>query len=118
MGPSGSTVPGQAWRGHPCWSTTHHQEWGLFLLEHLLHNVAAMSRKEWERTTRKHPDAQQIEMAEVMALAYPSIRTLLGSTNQEILDINEQVFWGEYVLAPNELPHWQQENTWQSYIKR
>ena len=24
------------------WSTAHKQEWGLFLLEHMIHNVAAM----------------------------------------------------------------------------
>ena len=29
-------------RDHLGWSTTHHQEWGLFLLDHMLHNAAAM----------------------------------------------------------------------------
>ena len=85
---------------------TTHQEWGLFLLEHLLHNVAAMQMKEWERTTRRQPHAQQSEMAKEIAPAHPSIRTLPGSTNMEILDFTEQVYWGEYVLVPSELPHW------------
>ena len=31
---------------HQGWTTTHKQEWGLFLLEHLLHNVASMRKKE------------------------------------------------------------------------
>ena len=43
-------------------------------------------------------------MAEVMAPAHPSVRTFLGSTNQEILDLAEQVYQREYVLAPSELP--------------
>ena len=31
---------------HPGWTTTHRQEWGLFLLEHLLHNAAFVKKKE------------------------------------------------------------------------
>ena len=38
-----------------------------------------------------------------------TVRTLLGSTDQEVLDITEQVYWGEYVLAPSKLPCLQQE---------
>ena len=33
-------------REHLGWSTAQKQEWGLFLLEHMLHNMAAMLRKE------------------------------------------------------------------------
>ena len=58
------------------------------------------------KTYEKITHAQQIKMAEVMAIAHLFIRTLLGSTDQEILDIAEQVYWGEYTLAPSELPCW------------
>ena len=33
-------------RQHPGWNTAQCQEWGLFLLEYLLHNAASMRRKE------------------------------------------------------------------------
>ena len=36
-------------REHLGWTTTHRQEWGLFLLEHLLHNVDSMRKKECQR---------------------------------------------------------------------
>ena len=39
-------------REHLGWRTTCHQEWGLFLLDNLLHNAAAMQRREQERHTR------------------------------------------------------------------
>ena len=48
-------------------------------------------------------------MAEEMAPDHPSIGTLLGSTDQEILDVAEQVYWGEYMLVPSKLPCPQQE---------
>ena len=47
-------------REHPGWSTTCHQEWGLFLLEHLLHKAAAMWQKEREKITQRHPQSQTI----------------------------------------------------------
>ena len=40
-----------------------------------------------------------------MAPEHPSIITLLGSTDQEILDVVEQVYKGQYEVAPNILPH-------------
>ena len=36
-------------REYPGWNTTQHQEWGLFLLEHLLHNASTMRWREHER---------------------------------------------------------------------
>ena len=95
-------------RDYSGWSINYHQERGLFLLEGLLHNIAAMQQKERERITQRCPQAQPIEMAKVTAPAHPSVRTLLGSIDREILDIMEQVY-GEYVLAPSELPCQQQE---------
>ena len=77
-------------RDHLGWSTAHHQEWGLFLLDHLLHNTAAIWQKERERTTQSCPQAQPIEMAEVTAPTCPSVRILLVSTDREILDLPEK----------------------------
>ena len=37
------------------WSTACHQEWGLFLLEHLPHNVVAMQKREREWHARRCP---------------------------------------------------------------
>ena len=89
---------------HPQWSTTHKQEWGLFLLDHLLHNTAFMRRKEHQRCSW----APQAEMAEATAPEHPSVWTLLGSIDTEILKIAEQVCRGECVVAPSMLPHWRQ----------
>ena len=44
-----------------------------------------------------------------MALEHPSLRTLLGSTDQEILDVAEQVYKGLYEVAPSILPCRQQD---------
>ena len=43
-------------------------------------------------------------MAKETAPAHPSDRTLLGSSDQEILDVTEQVYQVEYMLVPSELP--------------
>ena len=91
------------------WKTTCHQEWELFLLEHLLHNVVAMWRKEWEWHLRMGHHSQQTAMAEEMASEHPSIRTLLGSPNQEILGVAEQVYMGYYELAPSVFTCWQDQ---------
>ena len=92
-------------RDHLGWSTTHAARNGrFFILEHLLHNVAAMWQKVRERTTQRHPRVQLIEMAKVMATAHPSVRTLMGATDGEILDWVEKVYQREYVLAPSVLP--------------
>ena len=44
-------------------------------------------------------------MAKEIALEHLSLRTLLGSTDQEILDVTEQVYRGQYQVAPSILPH-------------
>ena len=93
---------------HLGWNTTHHQKRGLLILKHLLHNAAAMWWKERERTIQRCPQAKPIEMAKVTSPAHPSVRTFLGSTDWETLDILEQVYQEEYVLAPSELPRRQQ----------
>ena len=51
-------------RDHPGWSTACHQEWGLFLLECLLHNAAAMQRKEWKEPQEGAPKVNQLRWLE------------------------------------------------------
>ena len=91
----------------PGWSTAHKQEWDLFLLEHLLNNAASMRRKECQRCSQ----TLQAEMAEVMAPEHPSVWTLLGSMDAEILKIAKQVYQGECAVGNQAvLPHqWHEE---------
>ena len=44
-------------------------------------------------------------MAKEMAPENPSVRTVLGSTDKEIIDVVEWVYGGQYELAPGVLPH-------------
>ena len=92
-------------REHPGWNTSWCQEWGLFQLEYLLHNAASMRRKDCQR----HFQALQAETAKVTAPGHPSVRTLLGTTDIEILKVVVQVYQVEYMMAPSELPCQQQQ---------
>ena len=93
-------------REHLNGNATWHWEWGLFLLEYLLHNTASMRRKECWRCFQ----APQVETAEVMVPKHPSLWTLLGFTDGEILKVTEKVYLGEYVTVPSVLPcQWQEE---------
>ena len=74
-------------REHLGWNTAQCQEWGLFLLEHLFHNIAIMRWKEHERLSQRCSQAKQSEMAEVTAPEHPSVRTLLGSYDTTILKV-------------------------------
>ena len=74
------------------WNTGQCQEWGLFLLKCLLYNVASMRRKELERIPKRCSKAKWSETAEVMVPEHPSIRTLLGSTNDAIFKVAKQVY--------------------------
>ena len=89
---------------HLGWGTTQKQEWGLFLLQHLLHNVGTMQRKEHQRCSC----GPQFDMADA-APEHPSMWTLLGSPDAAILKIAENVYRGEWTLAPSILPHRQQD---------
>ena len=91
-------------RKHPVWKTIWHQEWAIFLLESLFHNVTEMQRKEWQWQSERCPHPQQTNVAEEMAPEHPSVRTLLGSTKQEILDVVEWVHRGQYEVAPSVIP--------------
>ena len=77
-------------RKHLGWSTACKHEWDLFLLECMLHNVAAMWRKEHQWCSW----APQVETAEATAPEYPLVWTLLGSLDSEILKVIEQVYRG------------------------
>ena len=84
----------------PGWTTTQKQEWGLFMLEHLLHNMANMRRIEYQR----HFQGSELEAAK-LASEHPSVQTLLGSPNAEILKVAEWVYRGELAIVPSVLPH-------------
>ena len=75
-------------REHLGWSTIHKQEWGLFLLEHMLHNAASMRRKEHQR------HSQALQASKVAAPEHLFVWTLLGSMDSEILKVAEQVYRG------------------------
>ena len=75
------------------------------MLEHLLHNAAAMRRREHEKVSQRSFQVKQTEMAGVMALRHPSIRTLSGSTDATILKVAEQVYQRKYVLPSSVLPY-------------
>ena len=90
-------------REHLGWSATHKQEWGLFLLKSMLHNAASMWRKEHWR------HSQALQPTQVTAPEHPSMGTLLGSLNTEILKVAEQVQRGKCAMAPSILPCRQQD---------
>ena len=71
---------------------------GLFLLECILHNAVSM----WRREHQRH--SQVLQPTEVMSPEHPSIRTLLGSPDAEILKVAEQVYRGESAVVPSILP--------------
>ena len=68
------------------------------------------------KTHKKVTHMQLTDIAEEMALEHPSVGSLLGSTDQKILGVAEQVYHGEYVLPPVNSPTADRRNTWQSYI--
>ena len=69
-------------REHLGWSISQKQEWGLFLLKCMLHNVTAMQRKVHQRCSL----GSESEMAK-SAPELPSLQTLLGSPDAEILKV-------------------------------
>ena len=90
-------------RKHLGWPTAQKQEWGLFMLEHLLHNVATMHKRGHWRYSWRH----ELETAKSVP-EHPSMQTLLGFPDEEILEVAEQVCRGELAVVPSILPHqWQ-----------
>ena len=76
----------------------------MFLLECMLHNVATIQRKEWQR----HSQGSEPEMPESVS-EHPSVWILLGSPGAEILKVVEQVYRRELAVAPSVLPCRQQD---------
>ena len=93
-------------REHPGWTTSHRQEWGLFLLQHLLHYAASMKKKECWGCSQRSQD----EETEEVAPEHPSMRALLDATDDDIIQVVEQVYQGEWTLAPNVLSHHQHKD--------
>ena len=89
---------------HPIWNTAHRQEWSLFLLEQMFHNAADMQHKEHQRYSQGFP----LEPPET-ALEHPSIWTLIGSSNSDLLWVAEQIYKGEFVVVPSMFTHAQQD---------
>ena len=51
----------------------------------------------------------QTEGTKEAAPEHPSVKALLGATNGPIIQMAEQVYWGEWTLAPSMLCHHQQD---------
>ena len=82
-----------------------HYEWGLFLLEWLFHNVVAMRNREMQQHLQRCPHSPSVHDGPI----HPSMRSLLGLANEEILEVAEVVYHGWYGVALSILPHWCQD---------
>ena len=82
---------------HPGWNTACKQEWNLFLLEQMFHNAATMQHKEHQRCWL----GLSLELTEA-APEHPSMWTLVGSKDSDLLQIAEQIYKGEYMVVPSE----------------
>ena len=75
---------------------------GVPTTQHYLH--------EEKRVPKVLPSITSRERAKAMTPKHPSICTLLGSTDVEMLKIAEQAYWGECIVVPSVLPHqWHEE---------
>ena len=95
LDPLEPVILGWITQGAPGLGTTQKQEWDLFLLECMLHNVATMQRKEHQR----HSWGSEPYMEE-SAPEHPSVWILLGSPDAEILKLVEQAYSGEFAVVP------------------
>ena len=80
----------------PGWNTTCRQEWNLFLLEWMFHNAAAMQHKRHQRHSHRLP----LEPSEAV-LEHPSMQTLVGSRDTDLLQVTEWIYKDEYMVAPS-----------------
>ena len=87
-------------RLHP---TTHRQGWGLFIGA----SAPQCSLHKKERASKVLPKIT--EEAEETAPEHPSVRTLISATDEAILQVAKQVYWGEWSLAPSMLSHQQHD---------
>ena len=69
----------------------------------MLHNAASMLRKEHQRYSHA------LQAAKVMASEHPSVRTLLGSLDADILKVAEHIYREECAVVPGMLPCRQQD---------
>ena len=86
-------------------SATCGQEWNLFLLERMFHNAATM----WHRELQRHPCGIPLEPSET-TLEHPSVQTLVGSRDANLLQVVEQTYKGEYMVMPSIFTHAQCDN--------
>ena len=94
---------------HPGWRLILHEEWRLFLLECLFHNATTMRNKEWQQHAQRCPTLTKPPWMKETAPEQPSVRNLLWSMDEEILEIAEQVYLGQCEALSSVLPHWHQE---------
>ena len=89
------------------WNTACKQEWNLFLLERMFHNTATMWHKELQRWPCQIPLA--LEPSET-AVENPSMWTLVGSRDAELLLVAEWIYKGKYIVVPSVFTHVQWED--------
>ena len=85
---------------HPRQDATCRQEWNLFLLERVFQNAVTMWCKELQRC----PCRILLEPSET-ALEHPSVWTLVGSKDANLLKVTEQIYKDGYVVAPSIFSH-------------
>ena len=97
---------------HPGQNTTHRQEWNLFLLEWMFQNATTMQCKEHQRCSC----GLSLEPPET-ATEHPSVQTLVGSRDSDLLWVREQIYKGDYVVAPRVFTHAQDNNLMKELAK-
>ena len=81
---------------HPGRNATCRQEWNLFLLERMFHNATTM----WHKELQRHPCRFPLEPSET-TWEHPSMWTLIGSKDANLLQVTEQIYKDGYVVAPS-----------------
>ena len=85
---------------HPGQDATCRQELNLFLLERMFHNATTI----WHKELQRYPCGIPLEPSET-ALEDPSVWTLVGSEDSDLLQIAEQIYKGGYIVAPSIFSH-------------
>ena len=88
-------------KDHPDMNVAHCQEWGLFLLECLLHNVVTMRKREIQWQLHRCPHSNQSVTAKETAPVHLSVRSLRGSANEKIPNLAEDVYCRQYQVVPS-----------------
>ena len=95
------------------WNTACRQEWNLFLLERMFCNAAAV----WHKELQRCPCGIPLEPSET-ALEHPSVQTMVGFRDADVLQVAEQIYKGKYVVAPVCSPMPNVTTSWRSYERR